>query len=491
MDSVNRMEKQFNLLKKLVILHPDAGELMHQAHEIEKIIKNDLPKALENEAPPELPALCFDMQEVYEQFEDFLVFQDLIGKSIVALGGGFSTGKSFFLNTLLSENSDKRVRLLPTDTDASTAVPTYLLHSPVEEKINAINMFDSKVADLTVEDVRVIAHDFEEDNPGVSLGQLIQRMFIATPLQKYDNIAFLDTPGYSKPDSDTYSARTDEQIAREQLNHSHYILWFVASSTLPKSDVRFLQALDPHIPKTVILNKVDKILPDENSTFEDEYKKVIQGIKETLAKNGIDVEGVWGYSRNSRWREKIPEDVKAIHDLLDRLNQRKETSRFGHDFMKLFVECNKYYRKELTEEEARLKRVNQAITLSDQDAVSENLEDSRVALTSRISRLRKAQENLNEQRTKFFDLIRKVAAEVNIDIPTPTELELAEENAADPAAILEQLMEKSGRTADPILIEKMESKFKKLVEKDSALPGGVGYEKRLFNLLKEKLNTAE
>lgn len=39
------------------------------------------------EAPPDLPALCFDLQEVYEQFEDFLVFQDMIGKKIVALGG--------------------------------------------------------------------------------------------------------------------------------------------------------------------------------------------------------------------------------------------------------------------------------------------------------------------------------------------------------------------------------------------------------------------
>ena len=94
----NTIEYQFSLLKKLVVEHPDTSDIMKSARKIKEIIQKDLPKALEMEAPPDLPALCFDLEEVYEQFEDFLVFRDLIGKNIVALGGGFSTGKSSFLN---------------------------------------------------------------------------------------------------------------------------------------------------------------------------------------------------------------------------------------------------------------------------------------------------------------------------------------------------------------------------------------------------------
>ena len=58
------MEKQFSLVKKLIALKTDKDELLEEAHKIEKIIKTDLPKALEMEAPPDLPALCFDLQEV-------------------------------------------------------------------------------------------------------------------------------------------------------------------------------------------------------------------------------------------------------------------------------------------------------------------------------------------------------------------------------------------------------------------------------------------
>lgn len=477
------MKSQFDLLKKLVKLEPETDSLMARAKEIEKIIRDDLPKELEKEAPPNLPALCFDLQEVYEQFEDFLVFRDLIGKRIVALGGGFSTGKSSFLNGILGEGMAKRVHLLPVETEPTTAVPTYLLHAPDEVKVTAINMFDSRISGLTATDVGTIGHNFETDNPGVKLGQLIQRIFIATPLQSYDHIAFLDTPGYSKPDTEYYSARTDEKIAREQLNHSDFILWFVVGSSIRQSDIEFLKGLDASIPKAVILNQADKVLAEGMDT----YREVISSIRKDLAKNGISVKGVWGYTKFPNRRREILDDVAAIHSLLRKLNQKKEKSRFGHDFMKLFVACGAYYRKELSKEEARLKRVNQAILLSDKEEVRDNLEDSRLALTTRIGRLNQASDNLASLKTRFFDLIRQVAGEVDIDIPAPSELELAEENAADPAGILSQLMKEKGISEDPILVEKLRKQLEKLDGEPSALPGSAGYEKRLFDLLKSKL----
>lgn len=484
MEQDDKVKSQFDLLKKLVVLKPDNSSLMASAHKIKKMIKEGLPKALEMEAPPNLPALCFDLEEVYEQFEDFLVFRQLIGKNIVSLGGGFSTGKSSFLNSMLSENTEEKVRLLPTDTAASTAVPTYLLHADSGEKIDAVNMFDSRISDLTTSDVREIGHDFEASNPGVSLGQLLQRMFIATPLQKYEHIAFLDTPGYSKPEMETYSARTDEQIAREQLNHSHFILWFVNGALITAQDIHFLKGLDSSIPKAVILNKADKVLTHGL----DEYKSVIAGIKEELMKNGIAVKGVWGYTRSPRWKEKIGSDIDAIHHLLDELNEGKSSSRFGHDFMKLFVECRKYYRRELADEESRLKRVNQAMLLSDNEDVRANLNDSKLILTSRIGRLKEAMQNLETERGAFFDQIRKVAAEVHIDIPEPSELELAEENATDPASILAQLMEEKGKKEDPVMAEKLQLKLHGIDRENCGLPGSRAYEDCLFQVLQSKLS---
>lgn len=479
----SELEKQFTLVKKLIAVKTEKNELLDEAHKIEEIIKTDLPKELEMEAPPDLPALCFDLQEVYEQFEDFLVFQDMIGKKIVALGGGFSTGKSSFLNNLMGKTVEGQVRL-PTDTAASTSVPTYLMHADGEESIRAINLFDSRITDLTTDDVGILAHGFEEkSNLGVSLGQLIQRMFISTPRQPYAHIAFLDTPGYSKPDNKDYSARTDEQIAKEQLNHSDFILWFVNGSVLPQTDIDFLKQLDTHIPKAIILNKADKVL----SHSMDEYHKTIESIQKDTARNGITIRGVWGFTRAPRWQKKIASDIQAIHDLLQALDVQQQKTHFGHDFMKLFVECEKYYRKELGEETARLDRVHKVLVLSDNEQIQSSLHDSQLILNNRISKLKQAQDNLETQKNLFFDMVRKVAEQVHIEIPTPSELELAEESAGDPAALLAHMLQKSGKKEDLGMVLNLKKVMTGMQEQKTALPGSSDYKDQMFQVLKNQL----
>lgn len=479
----SELEKQFTLVKKLIAVKTEKNELLDEAHKIEEIIKTDLPKELEMEAPPDLPALCFDLQEVYEQFEDFLVFQDMIGKKIVALGGGFSTGKSSFLNNLMGKTAEGQVRL-PTDTAASTSVPTYLMHADGEESIRAINLFDSRITDLTTDDVGILAHGFEEkSNLGVSLGQLIQRMFISTPRQPYAHIAFLDTPGYSKPDKKDYSARTDEQIAKEQLNHSDFIFWFVNGSVLPQTDIDFLKQLDTHIPKAIILNKADKVL----SHGIEEYHKTIERIKKDTDRNGIAIRGVWGFTRVPRWQKAIASDIQAIHDLLKTLDVPQEQSRFGHDFMKLFVECEKYYRKEMKEETARLDRVNKVMFLSDNEQIRSSLDDSKIILTNRIQKLKQAQANLETQRNIFFDTVRKVAQKVQINIPTPSELELAEENASDPSLLLAHMLQKSGKKEDPVMVLKLRDAMNGMKGQRKSLPGSSDYKDQLLQVLKNQL----
>lgn len=479
----SELEKQFTLVKKLIAVKTEKNELLDEAHKIEEIIKTDLPKELEMEAPPDLPALCFDLQEVYEQFEDFLVFQDMIGKKIVALGGGFSTGKSSFLNNLMGKTAEGQVRL-PTDTAASTSVPTYLMHADGEESIRAINLFDSRITDLTTDDVGILAHGFEEkSNLGVSLGQLIQRMFISTPRQPYAHIAFLDTPGYSKPDNKDYSARTDEQIAKEQLNHSDFIFWFVNGSVLPQTDIDFLKQLDTHIPKAIILNKADKVL----SHGIEEYHKTIESIKKNTDRNGIAIRGVWGFTRVPRWQKAIASDIQAIHDLLKTLDVPQEQSRFSHDFMKLFVECEKYYRKEMKEETARLDRVNKVMFLSDNEQIRSSLDDSKIILTNRIQKLKQAQANLETQRNIFFDTVRKVAQKVQINIPTPSELELAEENAGDPSLLLAHMLQKSGKKEDLVMVLKLRDAMNGMKGQRKSLPGSSDYKDQLLQVLKNQL----
>lgn len=190
------MSKQINLLKR-IIMTDGADKINVDLSGIEKIITKKLPAELGKNAPPNFPELYFDFKQEYERFKEFILFEKLIGKNVVALGGGFSSGKSSFLNSILGQE------ILPSDIDPSTSVPAYLINSD-ETEVCGINAFESKIF-MSPEEVGLIAHGFgkdDEDGMEVTLGHLLCSLFIASPNQPFKHLALLDTPGYSKPDSD-------------------------------------------------------------------------------------------------------------------------------------------------------------------------------------------------------------------------------------------------------------------------------------------------
>ena len=113
--------RQFSLLKN-IIRFSETNKPSVNLSEIEKIIFTELPAQLEKNAPPNFPEVYFDFKQEYERFKDFILYDKIIGKNVVALGGGFSSGKSTFLNTLIEDE------ILPSDITPSTSVPAYLVH---------------------------------------------------------------------------------------------------------------------------------------------------------------------------------------------------------------------------------------------------------------------------------------------------------------------------------------------------------------------------
>ena len=117
--------QQFDLLKQ-ILQHNNSTDYHADLDSIQKLIFTELPEALEKNAPPNFPELYFDFKQEYERFKDFLIFDKLIGKNVVALGGGFSTGKSSFINSILDED------ILPYDIDPTTSVPTYIVYGDAD-----------------------------------------------------------------------------------------------------------------------------------------------------------------------------------------------------------------------------------------------------------------------------------------------------------------------------------------------------------------------
>nr|WP_231253611.1 dynamin family protein [Helicobacter pylori] len=68
-----------------------------------------------------------ELQEIKKELQLVASFPSLFQKSMVAVGGSFSTGKSTFLNKLL----DLKLKL-PEDINPTTAIPTYCLKGKKE-----------------------------------------------------------------------------------------------------------------------------------------------------------------------------------------------------------------------------------------------------------------------------------------------------------------------------------------------------------------------
>lgn len=405
-----------------IIKPNNNSQLSVDLSKIEKIINEKLPNTLSKNAPYNFPELLFDLKYEYSKFREFILYEHLIGKNVIALGGGFSSGKSSFLNSLLGKN------ILPSAIDPSTSVPAYIVNGK-ETSIYGVNIFDSKV-DMDIKDIKLISHGFGqlEDEQGeeiqgeVTLGHILNSIFLQTPLQKYENIAFLDTPGYSKADTKDYSAKTDEKIARAQLNSSNYILWFVQADagTITNEDINFLKTLREDIPKLIIVNKADKCTSDN-------LGKIVKKIKETLGLKGIKYVDILTYSR----RKPDSFDSIKIKKYIEDWNHDVPNPTFAYNFKVLFIKCKEYYDDILNKESKRLDALNRILTLSEDDEIKDSAMFIISEIKDNISDIKNMIYLLNEIKNQFFTEIKAISDVVGIPIPEPSEIDLAKENKSE------------------------------------------------------------
>ncbi len=468
-----KTKNEFELLKSIV--SPNNISLKVNLNEIENIIFKDIPNTLKDNAPSNFPELYFNFKSEYERFRDFILYEYLIGKNIVALGGGFSSGKSSFLNSLLGK------KFLPCEIDPSTSVPAYIVNSN-EVSVFGINTFNSKIK-LSLKDVLLIAHGFGKDKfdedtniKEITLGHILNSLFIATPLQIYSNIAFLDTPGYSKSDTENYSSKTDEKIARNQLNLSNYILWFIQADSggITEEDINFLNTIKKEIPKLIILNKADKVTQSDLSS-------IVTRTKSVLDIKGVPYIDVLTYSRNN------PKgfDSEKIRNQLQKWNVEIYEENFAYNFKQLFVALRAFYNKNKDIESIRLSRINTALTLSNEDIVKECLFSLKNETVRNINNLKETEKQLKKLQDDFFTILHNVGSAVGIKLPEPTEIDLIKDKIINPLSVIEDYIKKKNIKVDPNIYTTLSDKLLDIKPVINKLVGGSEYKDKLFNVLKQ------
>lgn len=465
--------KNFSLLKRIVSPE-DTVSAKVDLSTIDKLITTELPEALEDNAPSNFPQLYFDFRHEFDRFKEFVLFDKLIGKNIVALGGGFSSGKSSFLNSILGE------KILPADINPSTSVPAYLV-SGNDVSVYGINTFGSRV-DMEAEDVKLISHGFgklDDDDSEATLGHILDSIFISSPLQPFENIALLDTPGYSKAESAEYSAKTDEKIARAQLNSANYILWFVQadSGTITQEDIAFLETLNRDIHKLIIVNKADKVT-------EEDLAVIVRKIKDTLDVKGMQYTDVLTYTRKKGRNC----DRGKILAQLNEWNKGVYESRFAYNFKVLFTKCKEYYDSQIDEEAKRLNRLNKALTLSENNDITECLTSLLGEIKRSKQRLTDHKDTLKKLQDEFFSEMKRIGDIVNIQMPEPSEIDLIRDKITDPKKVLDEYCEKQGikRSKDfPMIMTEVFADIKPVFNESE---GNSGYGKELSEIMSEALS---
>lgn len=465
--------KSFSLLKRIV--SPlNSISLKIDLSTIDKLITTELPEALEDNAPSNFPQLYFDFRHEFDRFKEFVLFDKLIGKNIVALGGGFSSGKSSFLNSILGE------KILPADINPSTSVPAYIVNGKDNVSVYGINTFGSRV-EMEIEDVKAISHGFgklDENDSEATLGHILDSIFISSPLQPFENIALLDTPGYSKAESAEYSAKTDEKIARAQLNSANYILWFVQadSGTITQEDISFLETLNRDIPKLIIVNKADKVT-------EEDLAVIVRKIKDTLDVKGMQYTDVLTYTRK-KGRDCDREGILAQ---LNEWNKGVYESRFAYNFKVLFTKCKEYYDSQIDEEAKRLNRLNKALTLSENNDITECLTSLLGEIKRSKQRLTDHKDTLKKLQDEFFSEMKRIGDIVNIQMPEPSEIDLIRDKITDPKRVLDEYCEKQGikRSKDfPMIMTEVFADIKPVFNESE---GNSGFSKELAAIMAEAL----
>lgn len=250
-----------------------------------------------------------ELMLLIQQIEQEMQQKQLTEKTIVGVGGGFSAGKSRFINSLLG------IEVLPEALEPCTAVATYLSASTLEQT-HALNLLNHRIR-LKPEQLGQLRHFVGDTNTqnDIQLGELLQYVHLGIPQLTWEHIAFLDTPGYSKADAEHHH-HSDEQLAINQLSKADYILWLVnaKNGTIRDEDLQFLQKIQPKQPIFVVLTQSDLVNRSD-------IEPILQSVRQNLKNRNIKTEGLMAWAAPIMKLEGQHLVGDDIHEWLDKINQ--------------------------------------------------------------------------------------------------------------------------------------------------------------------------
>ena len=281
---------------------------------------------------------------------------------------------------------------------------------------------------LTHEQFRTLTHE-EKQRYGSKVSDLLKSVVVDHPSLPWQNLALLDTPGYSKAD-EVGSERTDANLARTQLNSAQFIVWLVPADkgTITEEDIAFLSSLSRDIPKLVVVSRADKH-PQEDIV------RIVALVRETLQKRGIAALDVLPFTNRGK-------GTYPLEPLLAWFAQWNSATRelgFAEQFKRQFMAYQRFIDETCQQEQRMLSKFNRILTLSDDVDVQADIVSLQRRSRSELATVEALKQGLTALQVDFFTQLKQIGDAVGIPLPEPDAMRLLDLPSINLADMLHDL----------------------------------------------------
>ncbi|MGP1512065.1 MAG: dynamin family protein [Treponema sp.] len=305
--------------------------------------------ANDNDSLAEEARAMKQLLDVQDQLELIAHDEELRGKTIIAVGGAFSSGKSSFMNSFFVQSKIK----LPTGMDQTTAVASYVM-SGTETEINGYSYSGGKLPILT-QMFSLFSYGKEKEFK-FNMKKIIDRIiFKAEFVQPFEHVCFIDTPGFN-PGS---NAEFDYDTATTAIANAQVLLWCfdVNNGTIRNDELQILQdiaAKNPDIKIYIVANRADLKSIEEN-------EEILVQTELLLESNFVEYAGIDLYTSREKFNAQpaeYPEHTRKmpLTEFLEQYNQpnlQKEEA--------LLSQVRNVFEAYIQADKARIKRIDRQI----------------------------------------------------------------------------------------------------------------------------------
>ncbi len=281
----------------LELLLEDNNAPFPEIKAFSKLLENDFIALANKESSLPEEALAYkELQTILNEMKLIANFSGIKNKAMVVLSGGFSSGKSQFLNSLSAGyKKGSKTDFLKVGTTPTTAVPTYVQSSEdlsqsyvtaYTAKGCSVSLTKEQFHKLTHNYVNQLTFDIRSIMPFASLSYPMR-------IENTEELSFVDTPGIDSSSKGTTG--NDKTTAEQFINQASALLWFVSiksSGTIGIEDLKFLSSIQsnqPDLPIYIVANQAD-------TNTEDQIEDKLYEFEEVLHDNHIKYSGISAYS---------------------------------------------------------------------------------------------------------------------------------------------------------------------------------------------------